>query len=280
MSLQKDIENLFSVQKNEWPELKKAIQNLKDVKTRQFNWGDNFTVNVQCNPSRIISTGANIEKSHIAERTCFLCEQNRPEVQKRIVYLQKYVILCNPYPILKNHITIPLHSHVPQRVRNKIGEMLSLAEELPDYITFYNGPKSGASAPDHFHIQAGLKSPELLQGDNELRSCFVIEETGISESIDLFEDVYQYLRYLQPDEDEPMLNVIAYVEDNKYKTHIFPRRAHRPKQYYNEGSKKLLISPGALDMAGLIITTREEDFNKLEKQDIEDIYIQVSLSVM
>lgn len=280
MSLQKDIVNLFSVQQNEWPELNKAIQNLNGVKTRQFNWGDNFTVNIQFNPARIISTGAKTEKEHIEERPCFLCEQNRPTAQKGIAYLQKYVILCNPYPILKNHITIPLHSHVPQRVRNKLGEMLTLSEELPDYLIFYNGPKSGASAPDHFHMQAGLKAPELLQGDNELRSCFMIEETGISESLDLFEEVYQYLRYLQPDEEEPMLNVITFVDDNKYKTHIFPRKAHRPKQYYDEGSKKLLISPGAMDMAGLIITAREEDFNKLEKQDIEDIYIQVSLPVM
>ena len=169
---------------------------------------------------------------------------------------------------------------MPQRIRHKVGEMLTLTEELPDYIVFYNGPKSGASAPDHFHLQAGLKTPELTQGENELRSCLMIEGSTVSESIELFEEVYQYLRSLQPDEEEPMLNIITFMEDNKYKIHVFPRKAHRPMQYYDEGSKQLLVSPGAIDMAGLIITVREEDFNKIEKQDIEDIYLQVSLPIM
>ncbi|MDD4777156.1 MAG: DUF4922 domain-containing protein [Fermentimonas sp.] len=280
MNLQNDIENLFSTQKDEWPKLEEAIRNLEDVKIKQFNWGDNISVKVQFNPSRITSTGANIDKHHIEERPCFLCEQNRPAEQKGITFLDKYIILCNPFPILSNHITIPLFSHVPQRIRHKIGEMLSLSEKLPDYIVFYNGPKSGASAPDHFHLQAGLKTPELTQGDNELRSCFIIEGSTISESVELFEEVYQFLRSLQPDEEEPMLNVITFVEDNNYKIHIFPRKAHRPKQYFDEGSKKMLVSPGALDMAGLFITVREEDFNKIEKQDIEDIYFQVSLPIM
>ncbi|HBT86576.1 MAG: DUF4922 domain-containing protein [Fermentimonas sp.] len=280
MGLQNDIENLFSFQKNEWPKLNESISILDEVREKQFNWGDNFSVKVQFNPARITSTGANTDYRHINGRPCFICEQNRPTEQKGIVFLEKYIILCNPFPILRNHITIPLHSHVPQRIRNKIGEMLTLTEKLPDYVVFYNGPKSGASAPDHFHLQAGLKVPELMQGDNELRSCLMIEGESITESIELFEEVYQYLRYQQPEEEEPMLNVITFMEDNKYKTHIFPRKLHRPKQFYAEGSKKLLISPGALDMAGIIITVREEDFDKIDKQDIEDIYVQVSLPIM
>lgn len=280
MSLQNDIENLFSLQKKEWPQLNDAILKLDDVMVKQLNWGDNISVKVQFNPTRITSTGAKIDKKFIDERPCFLCEQNRPSEQKGIIFLDKYLILCNPFPILRNHLTIPLFSHVPQRIRHKVGEMLTLTEKLPDYVVFYNGPKSGASAPDHFHLQAGLKTAELTQGDNELRSCLIIEGSTISECTELFEEVYQYLRTLQPEEEEPMLNIITFMEGDRYKIHIFPRKAHRPKQYYEEGSKKLLISPGALDMSGMIITVREEDFNKIEKQDIEDIYMQVSLPIM
>lgn len=120
----------------------------------------------------------------------------------------------------------------------------------------------------------------MLQGDNELRSCMMISSSNLNEIVELFEEVYQYLRSLQPGEEEPMLNVVVFVDDNNYNIHIFPRRAHRPIQYYKEGNNQLMISPGALDLAGLMITVREEDFNKISKVDIEDIYSQVSLPIM
>ena len=158
--------------------------------------------------------------------------------------------------------------------------MMFLAEQLPGYIVFYNGPKCGASAPDHFHLQAGLKNDILIAGENELRTCLIIESESINEIEDRFEDVFQYLKSRQPEEDEPMMNLIAFTEGNKYILHIFPRKAHRPKQYFETGRRQLLVSPGALDMAGLIITPRAEDFEKIRKEDIEDIYLQVSLSVI
>ena len=280
MNLQIEIDNLFSDQKNSWYQLQNAIKQMDEVKTKQFNWGNEFSVNVQFNPARITSTAAKTDAKHLSERPCFLCETNRPAEQKGITFLDKYIILCNPFPILKNHLTIPLHSHVPQRIRNKVADMLTLAQHLSDYVVFYNGPKSGASAPDHFHLQAGLKQDVLLQGDNELRSCMMISSSNLNEIVELFEEVYQYLRSLQPGEEEPMLNVVVFVDDNNYNIHIFPRRAHRPIQYYKEGNNQLMISPGALDLAGLMITVREEDFNKISKVDIEDIYSQVSLPIM
>lgn len=280
MNLQTEISNLFTKQQEEWEQLRNAMGQLDKIKEKAFSWGDRFTVSVQFNPARMTSTAAKTDKEEIEKRPCFLCETNRPKLQKAIPFLEKYTILCNPFPILRNHITIPILSHVPQRIRNKTGDMLTLAEELPDYIVFYNGPKCGASAPDHFHMQAGLKAPLLLQGDNELRSCLVIESENRKEVEGLFEDVYQYLKQHQTDEEEPMMNVIAFTEQNKYKLHLFPRKAHRPRHYYEEGSRQLLISPGALDMAGLIITVREEDFDKIERHDIEEIYSQVSLPII
>ncbi|MBF6627180.1 MAG: DUF4922 domain-containing protein [Proteiniphilum sp.] len=280
MNLQTEINELFVKQQDEWEQLKKAIEQLDKIREKEFSWGDTFTVRVQFNPARMTSTAAKTDKEAVEKRPCFLCETNRPLLQRGVPFLGKYSILCNPFPILRNHVTIPIHSHVPQRIRNKTGDILTLTEELPDYIVFYNGPKCGASAPDHFHLQAGLKTSLLLQGDNALRSCLTIESENRKETEELFEDVYQYLRHCQPEEEEPMMNVIAFTEENKYKLHLYPRRAHRPRHYYEEGSRQLLISPGALDMAGLIISVREEDFDKIERQDIEEIYSQVSMPVI
>ncbi|MEA5130079.1 MAG: DUF4922 domain-containing protein [Proteiniphilum sp.] len=280
MDLQTKISHLFSVQQADWEQLRNGILQMDKLQEKEFTWGGDYRVRLQFNPARIISTAAAINQKAIEERPCFLCEVNRPAQQKGIPFMDKYIILCNPFPILSNHITIPLHSHVPQRIRKKMDDMLTLAEQLPDYLIFYNGPKCGASAPDHFHLQAGLKLPLLMQGDNELRSCLQIESEDKNEAQGLFEDVYQYLHHLQPEEVEPMMNVIAFTEDNKYKLHIFPRKAHRPGHYYEKGEKQLLISPGALDMAGLMICVREEDFEKISKHDIEDIYSQVSMPVI
>lgn len=280
MDLQTKISHLFSVQQADWEQLRNGILQMDKLQEKEFTWGGDYRVRLQFNPARIISTAAAINQKAIEERPCFLCEVNRPAQQKGIPFMDKYIILCNPFPILSNHITIPLHSHVPQRIRKKMDDMLTLAEQLPDYLIFYNGPKCGASAPDHFHLQAGLKLPLLMQGDNELRSCLQIESEDKNEAQGLFEDIYQYLHHLQPEEVEPMMNVIAFTEDNKYKLHIFPRKAHRPGHYYEKGEKQLLISPGALDMAGLMICVREEDFEKISKHDIEDIYSQVSMPVI
>ena len=280
MELQQRIESLFVEQKQNWPQLDSAVKQLGNISTKEFNWGDDNKVVIQFNPARVVSAAAKVDAASIEERPCFLCEKNRPDVQKGIEFLDKYIILANPFPILDNHLTIALHSHVPQRIRKKIGDILSLAEQLPDYIIFYNGPKCGASAPDHFHMQAGLKSDILMQGYNELRTCLIIEGDTKEDVESDFEDVYHYLSKRQPDEDEPMMNIISFVDQGKYVLHIFPRKAHRPGQYHDSGKRQLMISPGAIDMAGLIITVREEDFNKIRKEDIENIYSQVSMSII
>lgn len=280
MQIQDKIELLFSEQLTNWYDLIAATEQVENAQVKKFNWGDDIQVNVQLNTARKISSLAKTDPKSIQARKCFLCENNRPIIQTGIDILEKYVILTNPFPILRRHLTIPMHSHVPQRIRKKIGDMLAIAELLPNYVVFYNGPKCGASAPDHFHFQAGLKMPILMTGENELRSCLVIESSSIQEIEERFEDVYQYLHKRQPDEDEPMLNAIAFTEGNKYVLHIFPRKSHRPKQFFEEGKRQLLISPGALDMAGLIIAVRDEDFDKIRKEDIEDIYSQVSMPVI
>jgi hypothetical protein len=281
MNLQNKIENLFHSQKTEWDLLRINFKRLEeDTKVKSLFWDNETQVTLQYNPLRFKSTTAQVDDTNIERRSCFLCAANRPAIQKGIPYLDKYIILCNPYPILKNHLTIPLHSHVPQLIGNKIDDMLTLSESLEDYIVFYNGSKCGASAPDHFHFQAGLKSEILLKGENDLRSCLSIESEVKSEVISLFKNVYDYLKSHQPNEEEPMMNIITFVKNNKYFIHIFPRKKHRPWQYSAVGTSQTMISPGALDMAGLIITPRLEDFKKLDKDLVEDIYSQVSMAII
>ena len=280
MSLQKEIEQLFTSQQIEWELLQSNMKELGNVEQRVISWGKDIEVVLQYNPARIASASAKVDKKSIQERACFLCSENRPEIQKGIPFMDKYIILCNPFPILQNHLTIPLHSHVPQLIGRKMDDMLSLTEQLPDYIIFYNGPKCGASAPDHFHFQAGLKTDVLLTGDNDLRSCLRIECEVKEEAEEMFYDVYNYLKTHQPEEDEPMMNIISFMENNKYIIHVFPRKLHRPWQYSTEGEKQLLISPEALDMAGMFITPRKEDFEKIGREEIEDIYAQVSMAII
>ena len=280
MNLQKKIDDLFSSQRKEWELLDTNLEQLKNVEQRSITWGSDIEVVLQYNPARIASASAKVDKKSIKERACFLCAENRPEIQKGIPFLDKYIILCNPFPILQNHLTIPLYSHVPQLIGKKMDDMLTLTEQLPNYIVFYNGPKCGASAPDHFHFQAGLKTDVLLTGDNALRSCLRIETELKEEAEELFYDVYSYLKTHQPDEAEPMMNIISFMENNNFVIHVFPRKLHRPWQYSTEGKNRLLVSPGALDMAGMFITPRKEDFEKISRVEIEDIYAQVSMAII
>ena len=280
MNLQKEIEQLFSAQREVWKLLDDNCKQMSNIQYRSLTWGSDAEVVLQYNPSRFISASAKVDDNSIEERICFLCKENRPSVQQGIPFMDKYIILCNPYPILENHLTIALHSHVPQLIGKKIVDMLSLVEQLPNYIVFYNGAKCGASAPDHFHFQAGLKTNILLSSENSLRSCLRIESDTKEDAEEQFGYVFDYLKSHNPDDDEPMINIISFMEEGKYIIHVFPRKAHRPWQYSTKGAQQLLVSPGAIDMAGMFITPRKEDFNKIENNDIEDIYTQVSMAII
>ncbi len=280
MNLQKKIQHLFSTQRKTWKLLDDNCTLVSNVELRSLFWGNDEEVVLQYNQSRLISTTAKVDTKNIENSECFLCATNRPDIQKGISFLDKYIILCNPFPILENHLTIPLHSHVPQLIGKKITDMLLLVELLPDYIVFYNGPKCGASAPNHFHFQAGLKANVLLNSENSLRSCLRIESETKEDAEEQFYYVFDYLKTQQPNEDEPMMNIISFMENDQYIIHVFPRKLHRPWQYSAEGEAQVLVSPGALDMAGMFITPRKEDFNKIDNNDIEDIYAQVSMAII
>lgn len=298
MNKNKEVEDLINGQLIEWQLAKNNYAGLKQVMTREINFENNFKVKIQFNPERMRSSAAKVDAKSIQERNCFLCQANLPAEQHGIVFLNNYLILVNPFPIFTRHLTIPLKKHTDQLIEGHFEEMLLLAQSLSDYVVFYNGPRCGASAPDHFHYQAGNKGfmpiedefetlsktllkqtedGEIYAIDNYLRQTIVI--TGSDKNIicKWFNQVFEFLKNIIPSDPEPMLNILTSWTENKWQVFIFPRKKHRPEQFFKEGEAQILLSPASVDFGGVLITPRQEDFNKLNEHLIRDIYKQVTI---
>ncbi len=291
------ISRFFNRQMEKWADARHRFRDLKHVETHQLS----DQLKVQWNPARIVSTGAKIDKKTLGDRPCFLCDKNRPKEQISKQIDERFLLLVNPFPILPVHFTIPARKHQPQSIYKNYGEMhrfLSLHSEL---MVFYNGPKCGASAPDHLHFQAGTSGILPLQAnwqrlsrnltdiislnDDEkiaLIHDFVVPAfVIISKSEDSDEALFQRLYKSMPvrgDETEPMMNIIAWRKGNEYISVVIPREKHRPEAYFAEGDAQMMVSPGALDMSGLIITPREEDFRKLTEESATAILQECGVS--
>lgn len=293
---------LLNQQKANWELLNNNFESLSITKTKTFDFNKSL-IKVQFNPSRISSTSAKIDKKSIENRKCFLCMENLPEVQKGIKYKEDFVILCNPFPIFNQHLTIANKNHIPQNIENNFLVMLELSHDLrANYFVFYNGPKCGASAPDHLHFQAGLKD-EIPIYSNQINSEFKTERlifnkeevkiflinNGIQNFIlfeskskielqNIFLKTIRSAKTILNIDEEPMINILSFYDNELFKVIVFFREKHRPIQYFEEGEKQLLVSPASVDLGGLIITPREEDFNKITKHDIENIFDQVLIN--
>lgn len=309
---EKEAEEFIAALFEKWELCRKNHEALKDIKTKSFNIDGN-NIKVQFNPARAVSTLAKLDKSSIEARPCFLCMKNKPEEQYSISIDagMKFSIRINPYPILPGHLTISSEEHIPQTLADKMnmqlpGKVLQKVEDYfgHGYAIFYNGAKCGASAPDHFHFQAARKEdiPFIAQWEEIFKSAVKDEtvemqngDTCTSFSVNGYicpikafishsgnidtELINRYLNSLttHEGETEPRFNMFAWRDtDGKFITAYFPREAHRPSCYFAEGKEQIFVSPGALDMAGLIVTPREEDFLKITESDIKKIYKEVS----
>ena len=291
------LQRFFNRQLEKWEAARQRYHDLRGAQTRELVVGSS-TMQVQWNPARMVSTGAKIDKKTIAGRPCFLCEQNRPKQQIKKDIDSQYELLVNPFPILPQHFTIPSLKHQPQRILNSYGEIHKLLEEYPEMTVFYNGPQCGASAPDHAHFQAGTSGVLPLQKSWKRLAANLTKIVGINdhEDISLIDDYHcaallirsrsqygdeQLFRRLYaalPEGDpEPMMNIVAWRDEADYLSVVFPRTKHRPDCYYAEGSEQFVISPGALDMAGLIITPRQEDFARITTEKALAIFDEITL---
>lgn len=289
------VRSFFSEQLSRWDDARQRFEKLKDVKIKQLTMGE-LTLDAQFNPSRIVSTGAKIDKGAIAKRPCFLCEQNRPPQQIKLsAFGGEFQVLINPFPILPGHLVIACSHHVEQRLGAHFHKMCVMADALPGYMVFYNGPKCGASAPDHLHFQAGMRGSVPIERDWNLfskalrpvasaKGVYSVEnyacpalaiEGGISESVAAFDALYGKLQTKSGDEEFP-LNVVVWKEGDGLVTVVFLRSKHRPDCYFAEGAEKLLVSPGSVDMGGLLITPREEDFNAITATKASGILSEVT----
>ncbi len=290
-----DVTRLINQQLSVWTQAADNYNALHNVKVKTIEMpgcgrGDEpWRINVQFNPARIVSTGAKMDAATIKKRPCFLCEANRPAVQAGIPW-GEYTILINPFPIFPRHLTIPANAHIDQTIIGRVADMARLAEELPDYVVFYNGKRCGASAPDHMHFQAGNRDflPLIDQiGAVEQFVCgigvparadatpgmIVIEAETPAQAADRFDRVIGLLPVPEGDV-EPMINVLAYrYVDDKYapdglvRIVIIPRKKHRP-DCYGHADDQMLVSPASVDLSGVLITPLEKDFDKMDAATI------------
>ena len=289
---------LFAHQISAWQRMATGYASLESSRVREIVCSG-FTVQLQFNPKRIVSTGADVDPGVISNRPCFLCQENLPEEQQGIQYCDEFLILCNPVPIFPKHFTITKIHHEPQDFESSFGTMLALARDFsPDYTVFYNGPACGASAPDHLHFQVNPRRAIPVEWDavdgrrrkryyyknhiagftlmNYGRTVIIIESTDKSQLSAFIKTMIGEWKNLILLEKEPMINVLCSYQENIWRLIIFPRRKHRPEIYFKKGDDRVLISPAAVDMGGLIITPLEKDFLRINAKLVEDIYAEVS----
>lgn len=297
------LHRFFSRQIYTWPLAGHNFSDLRSVGTRELDAGS-ITLIAQFNPARIVSAAARTDSGSIASRPCFLCASNRPAEQISKAFGADMEILVNPYPILPVHFTIAARGHRRQDITACVDDIYRMTEEYPDMTVFFNGPQCGASAPDHLHLQAGSTSGVLpLQREwhrlsrsldtvcriNDGENISVVTDYPCSallvrsRSIEGYKDMMGKVLGALPGSIPPtavsqMINIVSWREGVETLTVVFPRGKHRPECYFADGDKKMLVSPGALDMAGLIITPRREDFERITPAVAVEILREVSIS--
>lgn len=284
------VADLLEDQRRTWPLLRDgqaawAQGRSRRVPVRQVE------VVLQHNPGRLANTTADVGAASSGSRPCFLCPDSLPPEERGVAFGQELVVLCNPYPILDRHLSIAHRDHLPQRLEGRVGLMLDLAQGLgPEYFVLYNGPRCGASAPDHLHFQAA--APDLLPIVRDLpegRTVFSPAQCGRS-VIALRSASRHRLRGwleqallalpLPAGHDEPMVNLVCLARGDSLAAYLFPRGKHRPDAFHAAGDARLVVSPGAIDMAGVVVVPEQRDFDRLDGPAVEALYEEVTLPIV
>jgi hypothetical protein len=293
---------LLQQQKGVWDMLRTGYDTLQSVRTKVHDFGD-FQIKVQFNAGRMISTSAKVDAASIKERKCFLCTENLPPTQRGIPCAGDYLVLCNPFPIFPEHFTISSLHHTPQLIRDSFRSLVQLTRELgARYTVLYNGPRCGASAPDHLHFQAGNRSFVPIDGEYEglkkahatrlfesdsfrtyavencLRRFITFESEDASLLQRAFGVLYDAFQEGGPAGEEPMMNILAFYTNGEWRIHFFPRAKHRPSFYFKEGDEKLMISPAAVELGGICTTPRQQDFDKVTREHLVAMYNEIGIS--
>ncbi|MDP2301698.1 MAG: DUF4922 domain-containing protein [Ignavibacteria bacterium] len=304
ISFSEAAKELLRNQIKDWEMCQSGYRTLSTVEVKEFHF-DGYTIKVQCNPGRIVSTSAKVDSTSIKERKCFLCIDNLPTPQNGIKYNNDFQILVNPFPIFNEHFTLPSLLHQPQQIETSFETLLEFSKDLGErYMVFYNGPKCGASAPDHLHFQAGEKGfitmdtdfsvikekygtrilhtneIEITTIDDGLRKFLSIEgsdKTNIAASFKKFLNLYKDFKKTK---EEPMMNILSSYDlsELRWRVVIFLREKHRPSHFFEQGEKQILLSPAAVDIGGVCITPRQSDFKKINRENITEIFNEVFIN--
>ena len=289
-----DITQLYKEQLAVWDDFRMRVEQMQAIEWKTFDFGT-FRIKAQFNPARAVSSNAKLDKASIAKRKCFLCPENRPEIQKGLKMNDRFTLLINPFPILLEHFTLPLNQHKEQEIKPYISDFLDFAQMMTDHTLLYNGPQCGASAPDHIHFQAVKRGQipfeedykqvarKRIFGDDDShaeelldfgRKCILVESSSKEKMETMFLQLYEQY---QTGTEEPKWNIFLLYENNAWHLFLFMRKTHRPTQFYAEGDDYMMISPGAIDIAGVFVLPRREDFDRINKEIIWDVLQQVSL---
>jgi ATP adenylyltransferase/5',5'''-P-1,P-4-tetraphosphate phosphorylase II len=290
LPLTRQVEDLIKQQRSTWDLFRRGEDSLSEITVKKFS-SDNREMIVQANPGRSFSTNAKVDPKSVAKRPCFLCPGSLPPSERGVAF-GRYIILPNPFPILRGHLTIASHDHEVQRIEGRIADFLFLTKELgPDRFVLYNGPRCGASAPDHMHFQACNSAGVPLfgqlprfSGDSQVlpltiweRNLIACEFKDGAEAETTIHTVVDSLKKITGDPQEPMLNIIALYRNNRYIVTVFPRAKHRSSCYFAEPSQRLSISPAAVEMAGIIVVAEAVHFDRVDEETVRDIYREVTL---
>jgi hypothetical protein len=281
------VAGLIADQRRSWPLLRDGYAAWSAARTRRVSVRSAEVV-LQHNPGRRRNTTADVAAAAAGERPCFLCPAGLPPEEQGVAFGDELVVLCNPYPILDWHLSIAHRDHRPQRLEDRLGLLLALAESLgPGWFALYNGPRCGASAPDHLHFQAAARDllpiagglPDgvtVLAPEQCGRSVIGLHTSNPGRLRGWLESALEGLP-LPAGHDEPMVNLVCLAEHGGLSAYLFPRAKHRPDAFHASGDARLLVSPGAIDMAGVLVVPEEGDFERLDGPRVEALYEEVSL---
>lgn len=289
---------LITGQRETWDDLRIGYAQLKNSRNRTVACGG-YSVRLFFNALRTVNTLAAVGEKEITQRPCFLCIENLPKGQKGIFYRGRYLILCNPRPVVSLHMTVAHVTHQQQAISGKIDDFLHLMTDFgPGWTVLYNGPQCGASAPDHLHFQAmpsGV-TPVEREITDRTRLDLVVKKSGtalfyargLGRRIAVIEGTHreniltmlgEYIGKLNTagNGEEPMINIAGFYADNQWRVLVFPRRKHRPAVFFEKGDRRITVSPAVMEMMGVFVTPFEKDFKCLDASDVESIYREVSL---
>lgn len=290
LPVREQVSFLFDQQRNTWKLFRNGEAALSSVTTKEFI-RDAHRIVVQANPGRSISTNAKVDAESVAERPCFLCPGALPPEERGFPF-GSWVLLPNPFPVLNMHLTIACSDHLPQEIGDRVDDLLLLSKELGSGLfVFYNGPRCGASAPDHMHFQACSSSGvplfddfSALIDDRKIvplhvwgRNMLLFRSEDRDEMVADILRAISLLKEISGEENEPMVNIIARFSENRYRVALFPRAKHRSACYFAESDKRLSISPAAIEMAGVVVVADTGHFNRVDERAILEMYREVSL---